>query len=65
MAPTYTIFEGERAQKKRDFLSKFSKKCPKSFFASFFKNLPVAQKILPKQRLFTALRELGKSIGST
>ena len=42
-APIYTNFEGERApKKKRVFLSKFFKKCPK-----FFKNLPAAQKILP------------------
>ena len=48
-APIYTNFEGERAPKKRDFLSKFFKKCPKTaFFYCFFKNLPAAQKILQK-----------------
>ena len=35
LAPIYTNFEGERAPKKR-------------FFDCFFKNLPAAQKILPK-----------------
>ena len=30
------------------------------FFDLFFKNLPAAQKIWPKQRLFTAWGELGK-----
>ena len=45
-APIYTNFEGERAPKKRDFLSKFFKKCPKTAFLTvFFKNLPAAQKI--------------------
>ena len=49
-APIYTNFEGERAPKKNAiFLSKFFKKCPKTaFFDCFFKNLPAAQKILPK-----------------
>ena len=37
LAPIYTTFEGERAPKKGNFLSKFFKKCPKT-----------AQKILPK-----------------
>ena len=38
LAPIYTNFEGERApEKKRDFLSKFFKKCPKKgFFDCFF-----------------------------
>ena len=42
----YTNFEGERALKKNAiFLSKFFKKCPKTAFLTFFKNLPAAQKI--------------------
>ena len=50
LAPIYTNFERERAPKKNAiFLSKFFKKCPKTaFFDCFFKNLPPAQKILPK-----------------
>ena len=45
-APIYTNFEGERAPKKRIFLSKFSNKCPKkAFLTCFFKNLPAAQKV--------------------
>ena len=64
LAPIYTNFEGERAPKKNGFfLSNFSKKCPKTaFLTCFFKKLPAAQKIWPKQGLFTALGELCKSI---
>ena len=36
LAPIYTNFEGERAPKKRVFLSKFSKKCPKNGFLTCF-----------------------------
>ena len=45
------------------FLTKFSKKGPKTAFSTcFFKKLHAAQKIWPKQGLFTAMGELGKSI---
>ena len=54
--PINTNFEGERAPKNRVLLSKFSKKCPKTaFLTCFFNKLPAAQKIWPKQGLFTAL----------
>ena len=68
LAPIYTYFKrGARAKKKRIFFSsKFSKKYLKTpFFGLFFKILPAAQKILPKQGLFSILGELGKSIRST
>ena len=49
LAPIYTNFEGERAPKKTLFFVKIFQKVPKNgFFDSFFKNLPAAQKILPK-----------------
>ena len=49
LASIYTNFEGERAPKKRDFFVKIFQKVPKNgFFDCFFKNLPAAQKILPK-----------------
>ena len=49
LAPIYTNFEGERAPKKRNFFDKIFQKVPKNgFFDCFFKNLPAAQKILPK-----------------
>ena len=42
------ILRGERAPKKLNFLVKIFQKVPKNaFFACFFKNLPVARKILP------------------
>ena len=48
-APIYTNFEGERAPKKRYFFVKIFQKVPKNgFFDCFFKNLPAAQKTLPK-----------------
>ena len=66
-APIYTNFEGERAPKKtRFFLWKFSKKCTKTaFLTCFLMNLPAAQTIWPKQRLYSALGKLRKSIWST
>ena len=52
----YTNFEGKRALKKRNFLVKIFQKVPKNaVFACFFKILPAAQKILPKQGLFNDL----------
>ena len=50
LAPIYTNFEGERAPKKNAiFFVKIFQKVPKNgFIDRFFKNLPVAQKILPK-----------------
>ena len=50
LAPIYTNFEGERAPKKRYFFVKIFQKVPKNgfFFYCFFKNLPAAQKTLPK-----------------
>ena len=36
-----------------------------TFLTCFFKNLPAAHKDWPKQGLFRALKELGKSIWST
>ena len=66
LAPIYTNFEGGVRAKKRNFLVKIFHKVPKNaFFGSFFKILPAAQKILPKQGLFSVLEELGKSIWST
>ena len=42
---------------------RFSCQVPKNgFLTCFFKKLPAAQKVWPKQGLFTALGELGKSI---
>ena len=39
-APIHTNFEGERApKKKRDFLSKFFKKCPKTAFLTVFSKI--------------------------
>ena len=65
-APIYTNFEGERAPKKTLFFVKIFQKVPKNgFFDCFFKNLPAAQKILPKQGQNSALGELEKSIWST
>ena len=53
LAPIYTNLEGERAPKKRDFFVKTSQKVPINGFCDlFFQNLPAAQKIWPKQRLF-------------
>ena len=66
LAPLNTNIEGERAPKKKDLFVKIFQKVPKNgFLTCFFKNLPAAQKIWPKQGLFTALEELGKSIWST
>ena len=63
-AAIYTNFEGERAPKKCDFLSKFFKKCLKTaFLTCFFKNLPAAQKTWPKQGPFSALEELENQFG--
>ena len=45
---------GSSRQKNAIFLSKISG----FFFTCFFKNLPAAQKIWPKQSLFSALGEL-------
>ena len=65
LAPTYTIFEGERAPKNAFFV-KFLQKVPKNgFFDLFFHKLPSAEKIWPKKRLFSVLGELEKSIWST
>ena len=66
-SPIYTNFEGERVPKNNAiFLSKFSLNCPKTaFLTCFSKNLPTAQKIWPKQRFFSALGKLGKSMWST
>ena len=56
-APKYTNFEG--GAKKTRFLVKMFQKIPENaFLAFFFKILPVAQKLWPKQRLFSALGEL-------
>ena len=62
LAPIYTYFEGD--PKKRNFLVNFfSIKCLKRLFRPVFsKFLPAAQKLWPKQGLFSALGELGKSI---
>ena len=66
LAPIYTNFVGERAPKKRDFFVNIFQKLPKNgFFDCFFKNLPAAQKILPKLGQKSALGELEKSIWST
>ena len=53
-------------KKKRDFFCQnFPKSAQKRLYdLFFFKNLPAAQKIWPKQRLFSALGELRKSIWS-
>ena len=56
LAPIYSNLEGESApKKKRDFLGKIFQKVSKNaFFTCLFKVLPVAQKIWPKQRVFSA-----------
>ena len=63
LAPTYFNLEEERAPKKRIlFCQNFPKSAQKRFFFTrLFKNVLAAQKIWPKQRLFNALAELGKS----
>ena len=49
-------------KKKCDFFSQnFPKVSQNAFFAYFFKVLPAARKMWPKQDLFSALVELGKS----
>ena len=67
LAPIYTNSKGDRAPKKRNFLVKiFQKKHKNAFLACFFfKILPAASKLLPKQVFFSALGVLGKSIWST
>ena len=70
LAPKSNNFEGEaRAEKAQFFWPEFSKKCLKAPFWDcffFFKILPAAQNIWPKQCLFfSAFGELGKSIWST
>ena len=62
MAPIHTNFEGERAPIKRDFLVHIFQKVPNNaFLAYFFEMLPAA----PKQGLFSALGEFGKSVWLT
>ena len=66
LASIYTNFEGGRAPKKRDFfVTIFQKVLKNSFFDCFFKNLPAAQKLLPKWGQNSAWGELEKSIRST
>ena len=57
MAPIYTNFEGERAPKKRDFLSKFFKKGPTVFF---FK-ICLRRRKFSQNRGKTVLRESSKN----
>ena len=64
--PIYTHFEGGARAEKRDFLVEILQKVPKNaIFGLFFKILPAAQKFLPKQGLYSGLRELRKSVWST
>ena len=57
---------GVGARQKRNFLVNFSKKClKKPFVACFFKSLPAAHKIWPKQGLLNTLGEIRKSFWST
>ena len=68
LAPIYTSFEGDRAPKRKTifFCQNFPKKAQKRLFLTrLFKNVHAAQKIWPKQRPFSALGELWKSISST
>ena len=61
----FLTWRGSAPKKNAIFWAKFSKKCLKTLFlACLFKILPAAQKIWPKQRVFSALRELRKSIWS-
>ena len=63
-APSATIctkFEGGGAPKKRDFLVKIFQKMP-FCHVFFFKILPAAHNILPKQSLLYALGELVKAV---
>ena len=62
----YTNFEGgARAEKNAIFWSNFFKWLKTPSLTCLFKILPLAHKIWPKQSLFSALGELGKSICST
>ena len=62
-APIYTNFErGARAEKTQFLWSKFSKKCLKTHFWPFFKNLPAALKFSSNLVFYSGLRALRKSI---
>ena len=61
-APIYTNFEGEERAEKTQFFGQNFPKCLKTLFLdSFFKILPAAQKIWPKQGLNRAKGELEES----
>ena len=65
-APIYTNFEGERAPKKRNFLPKFFKKCPKTAFLTVFSKICLRRrKFCQNKGKNSALGELEKSIWST
>ena len=61
LAPIYTNFEGERAPKKRYFLSKFFKKCPKTAFLTFFSKNCLRRRKLCQNRGKTVLWESSKN----
>ena len=60
-APIYTNFEGERAPKKRYFLSKFFKKCPKTAFLTVFSKICLRRRKLCQNRGKTVLWEISKN----
>ena len=63
MAPKYTNFEGERAQKKKQFFGQnFPKKGLKTPFSARFFYSACGAESLAKTVFFSALWELGKSI---
>ena len=61
LAPIYTNFERERAPKKRDFLSKFFKKCPKTAFLTVFSKICLRRRKFCQNRGKTVLWESSKN----
>ena len=62
LAPIYTNFEGECAQKKkRDFLSKFFEKCPKTAFLTSFSTICLRRRKFCQNRGKTVLWESSKN----
>ena len=62
LAPIYTNFEWERApKKKREFLAKFFKKCPKTAFLTVFSKICLRRRKFCKNRGKTVLWESSKN----